>query len=99
MRDYTTDPEVNKVLAPYEHRAFAREFTRDNPWFAPAMPALPLGYAAMKAATAPFSNDPLRTPPSLSQIGQGMMGIGEGAVGAVTDWATSMFRRDPNQYR
>jgi hypothetical protein len=62
-------------LAPLEHRAFAREWTQENPWLAvPSLAAaIPL-YTAAKALG--FTN--ARSKPSLREIGQGYAGILDG---------------------
>jgi hypothetical protein len=36
MRDrYTADPFMQKLLAPFEHQAFARQYVQDNPMMGP----------------------------------------------------------------
>jgi hypothetical protein len=63
------------TLAPLEHRAFAREWTQENPWLAvPSLTAaIPL-YTAAKALG--FTN--ARSKPSLNEIRQGYAGIFDG---------------------
>ncbi len=68
------DPALQDLLAAYEHRAFAREATRDNPLMAlPIAAGVPL-YQLAKALGMTSS----RSSPSLFQAGQGLLGIGEG---------------------
>lgn len=68
------DPALQDMLAAYEHRAFAREATRDNPLMAlPIAAGIPL-YQVAKMLGLTSS----RSAPSLYQAGQGLLGIGEG---------------------
>lgn len=65
-------PEQQNRLAKYEHRAFAREAVEENPLMAlPVATSIPLyqAYKVLKGA---------RSDASLSQIGQGLLGVGEG---------------------
>jgi len=76
MREYVRDPELQRLLAAFEHRAFSREATRENPAMAlPLLFATPL-YTAGKATGLIKS----RTPASWDQLGQGLLGIGEGLI-------------------
>lgn len=60
-------------ISPYEHRAFAREATKDNPLMGlPIAAATPL-YQLYKMATSQS-----RSRPSIDQITQGWTGVGEG---------------------
>ena len=71
------DPALQDMLAAYEHRAFAREATRDNPLMAlPIAAGIPI-YQLAKALGLTSS----RSAPSLHQAGQGLLGIGEGLFG------------------
>src|SRR5512139_3034063 len=68
------DP-IQELLAPYEHRAFAREYVQDHPWTGvPAMMTFIPGYQIYKA----LGLKPEATPPSLEQAGQGYKGMWEG---------------------
>lgn len=61
-------------VAPYEHRAFAREATRENPWLAaPIATAIPL-YELAKILGVTNA----RSAPSLEAMKQGYAGIWEG---------------------
>lgn len=76
MRDKTSDPRLQALLAPYEHRAFAREAVRDNPLMALSLlVATPL-YTAGKAAGLLGA----RSPASWEEMKQGLLGIGEGLL-------------------
>jgi len=62
-------------LAPYEHAAFAREWTAENPYM--AVPALSIaipGYSLLKGAGLVHS----RTPASLAEMTQSFRGVGSG---------------------
>lgn len=71
-RARTKDPALQARLAPFEHRAYAREHT-STPWDALQMALLIPGYQAFKAVAGGS-----RTTPSLSQVGQGLLGAWEG---------------------
>ena len=76
MRSAAQDKELQDLLAGYEHRAFAREAVAEKPWLAPSLlVATPL-YQLAKAAGMTNS----RSAPSLSQMGQGLLGVGEGLL-------------------
>jgi hypothetical protein len=76
MRRQTDDPEEQRALAPYEHRAYAREEVAANPWMAPAYLAMVPGYQVLK-----MLRGGARTPPSLEQVKQGYMGVVDGLRG------------------
>ena len=70
------DPR-HQMLAPYEHAAFAREWTMENP--ALAVPSLMVsipGYSLAKLVGASKA----RTPASLSEMGQSYKGMGRGLL-------------------
>lgn len=74
LRQHNTAPGVQEILAPYEHRAFAREEVEENP-----LKALPLlfmipGYQGAKA----LGLGGARTGPSFEQFKQGNIGILDG---------------------
>lgn len=86
MRDKVVpgSPE-DQALAPYEHQAFARQWTQDNPWL--AVPSLaiasPLYYLAKQrpfvaAGQAMGLVGPGATPASLDQLTKSYSGIGQG---------------------
>ena len=72
------DPQQAQI-APYEHRAWARERVAENPLLAPVYAALVPGYQLAKLAR---SFGPEATPPSMDQLAGGMTGIAEG----VQEW-------------
>jgi hypothetical protein len=65
--------EQQNQLAGYEHRAFAREATQENPLLALPIAAGAVGYPLYKMLMSPGRSDP-----SLNQVGQGLLGVGEG---------------------
>ena len=71
------DQDLQDMLAAYEHRAFAREAVKDNPFMAaPIAAAVPI-YQLAKLLGLTSS----RSSPSMFQAGQGLLGIGEGLLG------------------
>jgi hypothetical protein len=69
-------------IAPYEHRAWARETVGQNPLLALPYAVMIPGYQAAKAIGLLQSNDPNHptTRPSWEQIRQGFTGVGEGLL-------------------
>lgn len=63
-------------IAPFEHRAFAREAVQENPLMALSLPFAIPAYQAQKALMGGS-----RTPPSWEQVKQGYTGVGEGVQG------------------
>lgn len=63
-------------IAPFEHRAFAREEVREHPLMALPVAAGALAYQPYKMVTGGA-----RSAPSLGQVGQGLMGVYEGLRG------------------
>lgn len=59
-------------IAPYEHRAFAREATKENPLMALPIAAGSVAYPFYKMMS------PGRSAPSLDQVTGGLLGVGEG---------------------
>lgn len=60
------------LIAPYEHRAFAREAVGENPWMALPIAAGTFAYQPYKMLFG------ARSEPSFKQVGQGLKGIYEG---------------------
>lgn len=60
-------------IAPYEHRAFAREEVAEHPMMALPVAAGTLAYQPFKALMGQS-----RSRPSLSQVGEGLTGVWEG---------------------
>jgi hypothetical protein len=65
------------LISPYEHRAFAREATAENPWMALPIAAGTLAYQPYKMVMG------ARSGASLDQVKQGLTGVGEGLWGAL----------------
>ena len=68
------DPQQVQI-APYEHRAFARERVAENPLQALTFAAAIPGYQLVKMVKS-FGTG--QTPPSMDQFTHGMTGIAEG---------------------
>jgi hypothetical protein len=69
------DDPLQQLIAPFEHRAFAREQASQNPIAtAVTMPFMIPGYAMMKALGLQSG----RTPASIEQVKQGYIGLHEG---------------------
>lgn len=81
MRLQSQDPKLNQLLAPYEHRAYARETVAEKPWLAPLYTILPFGYQAAKLAGYKGWDD-RATPASLEQLKGGLLGVAEGVKDA-----------------
>ena len=76
----SNDPRQAEI-GPYEHRAFAREWTQDSPWIAPLSLAFAVpAYTAAKATGLQKA----RTPASWGEIGQGYAGIYDGLKALMT---------------
>lgn len=65
-----------QAVAPYEHRAYAREDVRENPMRALLYAAMIPGYQAAKAVGA--IGEEGTTSPSMEQMKQGFVGVYEG---------------------
>lgn len=88
LRDkFQKQPEIYAALAPFEHQAFAREWTRDNPMLAvPSLTAaIPLQYLAKKIGVMPRMSDAPQSPASFDQFTHGFQGIGQGITQRVQD--------------
>jgi hypothetical protein len=65
--------EMQGLLSPYEHQAFAREAVQENPLMALPIAAGTLAWPLYKTLVSPG-----RSAPSLDQVGQGLLGVGQG---------------------
>lgn len=68
--------EQQNMISPFEHRAFAREATMENPLMALPIAASIIPYQLYKAIDGRS-----RSKPSLDQVLQGFIGVGEGISG------------------
>lgn len=73
MRLKAKDPATQAQIAPYEHRAYAREQVADDPLQAVSMALAIPGYQTLKSFVGKS-----RTPASWDQVSQGFAGIGDG---------------------
>lgn len=82
LRSKLTEQKAVDLVAPYEHRAFSREYVAENPVSGTIgmIGAIP-GYQVAKAAGMTGS-DEQKTGPSLEQMKQGAIGVGEGVIKA-----------------
>lgn len=76
LRDSLPDPKAQEFLAPYEHRAFAREYMSQNPLMGLGLLGAIPGYQMAKGLGLIGSRTGFTNP--FRQMGQGFMGIGEG---------------------
>ncbi len=66
-------------LAPLEHQAFAREWTKSNPWVAaPSLAVATPAYSLAKLVGQPLGLYQDATPPSWNELAAGYRGIWEG---------------------
>lgn len=77
---YAGNKEKQIEIAPFEHRAYARETVEANPHLAPVFAGLLIpGYQAAKLhGVAPTSGESGLTPASMKQVTEGLTGVGEG---------------------
>jgi hypothetical protein len=68
--------EAQDRIAPYEHRAFARESVGENP-----LMALPTAIGTLAYQPYKMLMGQSRSAPSIGQMGQGLMGVYEGMTG------------------
>jgi hypothetical protein len=68
--------EHQGLLAPYEHRAFAREAVGENKLMALPVAAGSLAWPLYKSLVSPG-----RSQPSLNQLAQGLLGVKDGLFG------------------
>lgn len=85
LRDKLTSAEAVKLVAPYEHRAFAREFSQELPVIGPlsVAAATPLYQLTKLVGAEDKSGGVKDTPASLEQLKEGFKGIAEGVAESV----------------
>lgn len=74
LRDKAATQEEQNKLAPYEHRAFAREYIAENPEAAIIMPGMIMAYNVLRKAGVLKG----RSDPSAKHIIEGLKGYVEG---------------------
>jgi hypothetical protein len=67
--------EMQGLLSPFEHQAFAREAVQENPLMALPIAAGTIAYQPYKMLFG------ARSAPSLDQVGRGLLGVGQGLGG------------------
>lgn len=76
------DLEVQKAIAPFEHRAYAREAVASNGWMAPVLAIAAPAYQLAKHAGIDIGEEEdraaMNTPPSGKQFVWGIEGVGQG---------------------
>lgn len=86
LRKLNPDQNAQNLIGGYEHRAAAREAGSSNPMLGVSYgAAIPL-YQITKMLPREMTGLQSRSSPSLSQMGQGLMGAGEGIVQGVRNW-------------
>ena len=73
--------EDQNIIAPYEHRAFAREATQENP-----LMALPISIATLLYQPYKALQGGSRSEPSWGQVKHGLIGVKEGLGGLLRGW-------------
>jgi phage tail tape-measure protein len=94
---YKSDDYMQGILAPYEHRAFAREWVKDTKGNAAL--SLPFAIPAYQAAKALGLGGADATPPSLEQAVEGFRGLGEGLSSLTMSDLVPGYGQDINEYR
>jgi hypothetical protein len=69
---FNGNQQMQNRISPFEHGAFAREATQENPLMALPIAAGTLAYQPYKALMGS------RSQPSLQQVLQGLQGVGQG---------------------
>ena len=82
-RVFENDDEMQAMLGPMEHEAFAREQVEDDPLR--GVPAMLAGIPAYTAAKA-LGLHGGRSPASWNEIGQAYRGVGEGLANVINRW-------------
>ena len=76
-RSLAPNDPMQAVIGPYEHAAFAREWTQENP--VAAVPSLALAIPAYTVGKA-LGLTHARSPASWGEMGQSYRGIGQGLL-------------------
>jgi hypothetical protein len=81
--------ELQGDISPYEHQAFTREATSEDPFMALPLVVGTLAYQPYKMVMG------ARSKPSLKQTKQGLKGIGEGLMKKIHEVSASLDYADP----
>jgi len=87
---FANNPAAQQMIAPYEHRAYARESVNNNLLMAPVMAAMVPGYQAAKAIGLTGS-DNQTTAPSWAQFVQGEQGVYDGVKNRLRSFASGLL--------
>lgn len=90
---HTEDSRVQQELAPYEHRAFAREYVQEGSTLAKAIGlsgAIPAYYAAKKVGVDVRTSEEPSTPADIEQVKQSFIGVGEGLKESFDNWMAGL---------
>ena len=82
LRNKLATQQLQNKVAPFEHRAFARESVTENPLMALSLALATPAYQISKALPKSVTGNKSRSEPSLEQLKQGFIGIGEGLRGS-----------------
>ena len=89
---------AESAIAPYEHRAYAREnVSIANPLDAAVFATLPPAYQAAKIAGL-TPTDSQSTPPSFNQFVQGEIGVGEGLKNSLVNGVSNGVKAASNLF-
>lgn len=88
-REYASKAQQS-VLSPYEHRAFAREASYENP-----LMALPIAVGTLAYQPAKMALGMSRSGPSTDQVREGLRGVTEGLHKRIKEIAQSISYKDP----
>lgn len=92
LRDkHAGNQKLQQQLAPFEHRAYARESVSENPLNALKFAFMIPGYQAAKAVGA-LDSDSSTTPVSLDQFTQGFAGVGDGLMSNYDEFKKKVSR-------
>lgn len=83
--------QAQSAIAPYEHRAYARENVGLNPVSAAVWAGMPIAYQAGKILGVTPS-DSQTTPASFKQFAQGELGVAEGIKNGIVNKVSGWFK-------
>jgi hypothetical protein len=87
-REYLS-PQQQGAISPYEHRAFAREYTQEHPERFMGTAGAVLAYQPYKAFMG------ARSAPDPAQVYQGLAGVKDGLLKRLKEIQQNVYYRDP----